>query len=343
MACTPFSTEQHGKFEIGMQPVEQFIARNNLQVPPEVTPEVKRIQRVYQITPSDTAMNALLKKGLDSAYAVVRYDQDEFVETFKGELGGEAQARLTYAKAQQVHTAVLNIATSYLIASTAPAIGGHSQAQIVNPAPRGLDPQAANAGDVIAYPTLEGLFGEMDYCECEHCRSILSPAAYLVNLLQFMDPDPAAWEILWPRGSPSMVVRLSIPGHYLLEQCRKPCRYESRLQVLLSRRPDIQHLPLTCENTNTPLPYIDVVNETLEYYVTHSLTLDNYAGHSTDGDAGRKNCWRARSLSAMRPIQRSRQRFSPLLYPSISRSKTCAAISIGSRSLAGGDGGATQR
>ena len=41
------------------------------------------------------------------------------------------------------------------------------------------------------------------------------------------------------------------------------------LQVLLERRPDIQHLPLTCENTNTPLPYIDLVNETLEYFMSN--------------------------------------------------------------------------
>lgn len=283
-----FLTEQQGKFEIGMQPVEQYLAQNNLPAPPEgVIPEVKRIQRVYQITPSDTAMNALLTKGVDSAYAVVRHDQTEFVETFKAELGGEAQARLAYAKAEQVHNAVLNIATSYLIASAASEIGGQSQAQIVNPTPRGLDPQAANAGDVIAYPTLEGLFGAMDYCECEHCRSILSPAAYLVNLLQFIDPDPGAWTgtvAKWRSehgGAPypfSDITAWNNAGN--------PTDTEiTPLQVLLSRRPDVQHLPLTCENTNTPLPYIDVVNETLEYFVTNSLTLDNYAGHSIGGDA----------------------------------------------------------
>ena len=38
----------------------------------------------------------------------------------------------------------------------------------------------------------------------------------------------------------------------------------------------IQHLPLSCENTNTPLPYIDLVNETLEYYVTNNLSLADY-------------------------------------------------------------------
>src|SRR5207245_532448 len=42
---------------------------------------------------------------------------------------------------------------------------------------------------------------------------------------------------------------------------------QSPLDVLLLRRPDLAHIPLTCENTNTPLPYIDLVNEILEGYV----------------------------------------------------------------------------
>jgi hypothetical protein len=62
-----FLNEHQGQFEIGMQPVEQYIARNNLQIAQEVTQEVKRIQRVYQITPSDRVMNTLLSQGLDSA------------------------------------------------------------------------------------------------------------------------------------------------------------------------------------------------------------------------------------------------------------------------------------
>lgn len=255
-----FLMEQQGKFEIGMQPVEQYIARNKLQIPPEVTQEVKRIQRVYQITPSDRVMNTLLSQGLDSAYTVVnRYDQDEFVETFKEALGGEEIAQLTYAKSEQVHNVVLNLATSYLTTNRAPEIG--LGGQILNP--QILRATGDTASDVIAYPTLENLLGEMDYCTCEHCRSILSPAAYLVDLLLF---------------------------------CDRPINERENPQaVLLERRPDIQHLPLTCENTNTPLPYIDLVNETLEYYITNGLSLADtnpdpninteYKGHSTEGDA----------------------------------------------------------
>src|SRR5207244_1614311 len=54
------------------------------------------------------------------------------------------------------------------------------------------------------------------------------------------------------------------------------------------RRPDIENLPLTCENTNTALPYIDVVNETLEYFIANTiqkLSLKDYQGHDTNGAA----------------------------------------------------------
>ena len=34
--------------------------------------------------------------------------------------------------------------------------------------------------------------------------------------------------------------------------------------ILFDRRPDIANIKLNCENTNTPLPYIDLVNEILE-------------------------------------------------------------------------------
>lgn len=245
-----FLTQHAGQFEIGMQPFGQYVARNNLQVDAEVAQEVTRIQRVYQITPSDEAMNGLLQSGIDSAFAAMRYEQEEFVRAFEGVVGGEQNARLIHAKAQQVHSSVLNVALTYLTARGAPAIG-YDGGAIVNPTPSG----PADAADVIAYGTLESLFGEMDYCTCEHCRSVLSPAAYLVDLLLFAD-RPAS---------------------------EVPSGFENPLTVLLERRPDIQHLPLTCENTNTPLPYIDLVNETLEYYVTNGLSLAGYGGHNTDG------------------------------------------------------------
>ena len=105
---------------------------------------------------------------------------------------------------------------------------------------------------MVASATLENLFGSLDYCDCQDCGSILGPAAYLVDLLHYVDqPSPAGG--------------LSNPQ-----------------DILFGRRPDLQYLPLTCANTNTALPYIDLVNEALEYFVANGFSIAGYQGHDTD-------------------------------------------------------------
>jgi hypothetical protein len=282
-----FLTKHQGVFEIGVQPVEQFIAKNKLQVADKTIQQVKRLQRVYQITPSDQAMTGLLKRGIDSAYHVVLYDKDTFVQSFAADVGGADHAALTYDRSLQIHNAVLNIALSYLNARTAPAIGVHSPPGILDPAP-------ANAGDVIAYATLESLFGSMDFCACDHCRSMLSPAAYLVDLLLFLHADEQEWKDFCTNWRSEHGAPYPFPNQAIWNTANQPQDTEiSPLSVLLSRRPDIEHLPLTCENTNTVLPYIDVVNETLEYFVANAAAnaaqnppkppLDGYFGHDSNG------------------------------------------------------------
>lgn len=38
----------------------------------------------------------------------------------------------------------------------------------------------------------------------------------------------------------------------------------SPVDVLFQRRPDLGHIQLTCENTNTLIPYVDLVAEVLK-------------------------------------------------------------------------------
>ena len=59
-----------------------------------------------------------MKRGIDAAYHVVRYDKDTFVQGFAADLGGADDAALTYDKSVQIHNTVLNIALSYLNART---------------------------------------------------------------------------------------------------------------------------------------------------------------------------------------------------------------------------------
>lgn len=258
-----FLITHESQFAIGAEPIEAYVARHKItDVAPPVVHEIKRLQRVYQMTPDDHTMAALLRHDLDSAYAIVRYDAAGFAREFQDQLGGHENAQKIHARAKQIHGAVLNIAISYLNARVAPTLGGRSPVHVPFTSP------AANSSyPVVAYPTLESLFGSLDYCNCRECRSILSPAAYLVDLLNFID-----------KPSPS-------PG------------YQNPLDVLLKRRPNLQYLALSCENTNTTMPYIDIVNETLEHFVANyrlenpdSLftAMDNFQGHDTDASVTSK-------------------------------------------------------
>ncbi|MBC7826536.1 MAG: hypothetical protein H7122_02230 [Chitinophagaceae bacterium] len=229
-----FLNNNQQKFTIGLQPVKKWEGFGALS---EKSKEgVKTIERLYQLTPSNDAMEALSKTGLTSALQITRYSKGEFMMKYGETFSSTKEAELTYNKASEVQSAVMNLATTYLTYRAAPNIYGIT----------GKLKKEEN--EIIAYPTLEELFGNMDYCACDHCKSVLSPAAYLVDLLQFIDLDDV------------------------------PHDKDNPIEVLLKRRPDIQHLQLTCENTNTILPYIDIVNEILEYYVING-NLDLFKGH----------------------------------------------------------------
>jgi hypothetical protein len=245
-----FLNSHQEEFEIGAEPVDSFIARASVNRPSDaVLAQVKRLQRTYQLTPDDTSMAVLLEHNLDSAYAVTRYDRAGFTRAFSAKLGGEETAGAVHARAQVVFSSVLNIATEYLKSHVGVAIGGTNQMLGGSPSTSGQPPAS-----VVAYPTLETLFGHLDYCSCSDCSSILSPAAYFVDLLHFID-QPAP--------------RLGL---------------ENSQDALFARRPDLQFLDLTCANTNTALPYIDIVNETLEYFVANGLSIDGYEGRNTDDE-----------------------------------------------------------
>src|SRR6185503_16098376 len=113
-----------------------------------------------------------------------RYNQANFVRGFAGLLGGPDVAANIHRRARQVHGAAINVAMSYAHARNAPNWGGGS------PIMGGIGPKSAGA--TAAATTLETLFGSLDTCGCSDCESILSPAAYFVDLLHYLDQPPPA-------------------------------------------------------------------------------------------------------------------------------------------------------
>jgi hypothetical protein len=94
-------------------------------------------------------------------------------------------------------------------------------------------------------PGYDRLFGSLDYIECDQSRSVLSPAAYFVDLMRFIETN-----ITSPNTNPDPVQ--GIPADCRLDQ----------------RRLDLFHLRLDDDNTHTLIPYIDLVNQVLETLVT---------------------------------------------------------------------------
>jgi len=95
--------------------------------------------------------------------------------------------------------------------------------------------------EVVGYlkeiPGFADFFGSQNFCNCKHCQSILGPAAYFVDLMCFVEEN--------------------VTREFFADKPDHPLN-------LRSRRPDLWTLELTCENTNTSIPYLVIINEILE-------------------------------------------------------------------------------
>jgi len=264
-------------FRLGETPVEQFLATRvgPLESISEAEAKTARmqartLQRVYQVTPTNESMPVLLSLGIRSAYDLMGYAENVFarlydakhLELYPGKPAPRGEAQLVYRKAQQVSSVTYNVFAIAKKLENEPHIRGMSAPVEVR--------ESVRNELVKQFPTMEALFGSMDFCACEHCQSVLSPAAYLVDLLQFVDAEPEVWSNFVARW------KLDHDGQDY------STRYRAPYDVLLERRPDLPHIALTCENTHTAMPYIDVVNEILEYFVANGK-LDAEAAHDTTG------------------------------------------------------------
>jgi hypothetical protein len=239
-------------FRLGQQPLDRYLNERNGQLLAGISGEraqaatsgLRTLYRQYQITASDEGMVALQRAGLRSAFEVSGMPQPLFLARHGDQFPTRIEAALTWQRAQQVSAVTLN-----LVAATKQLDSFRLLPSLAVPA---AVVQQQQEELVRQYPTMESLFGSLDFCECSHCRSVLSPAAYLVDLLKFLDDAPAS-----PKNP---------------------------YQALTERRPDLAHLALTCENTHTILPYIDIVNEILEFYLAHGQQLTAAVAYDT-GDA----------------------------------------------------------
>ncbi len=222
-AGTPVSKflESNLGFDFEVHRVGRYIVENpswasalTLAEQPLALATMRDYERLYKLTDSWAEMSALYGAGLKSAYAV-------------HQLGLEAVAAVPgITNASKIHEKACwrSAGSAVLRAKHHPRLNMHALSVL----PKG-NVTASLPAKIADWASL---FGTLDQCSCDHCRSVLGPAAYLVDMLEMLD--------------------------------RVPKSGGTAKTALLDRRPDLKKLALSCENATTPLPYIDVVNEILE-------------------------------------------------------------------------------
>lgn len=193
---------------------------------PEAVQEIKVLKRLSAIAPTAAVGTALLKQEIYSAGQVYAMGEQQLGQALAVHGVPGAVANQVFNESANKYAEALSLASAYSFNQQGPKA-------IIN-----LTAEIDKAGSpmnnlVSGLPDLESLFGSVDYCACEHCKSVYSPAAYFTDLLRFITTKPA------------------VDGSDVKE-------------VLLARRPDLDDIKLNCENAHKPLPYIDLVCEVLE-------------------------------------------------------------------------------
>ncbi|HZJ67879.1 MAG TPA: peptidoglycan-binding protein, partial [Kofleriaceae bacterium] len=189
----------------------------------QVIADLKTLQRGYKLTSRFDHVKAMLAAGHTSAHSISSIGPERFAAQMTEAGATPDEASAMFAAAQQVHATTMTLLGNF-----------HSAFTAATPAAVGQPDPAAAIQALASLPTVQALFGSTDYCSCAECRAIHGPAAYLVDILQFLKSRAAT-------GGPA-----------------------NAGQAVLNRRPDIAQIQLSCGNTNGIVPYIDLVCETLE-------------------------------------------------------------------------------
>lgn len=220
------------------------------KAPEQVAQILPALQRVFKVAPRFEQMEPLLAAGLSSARAIAAIPLELFTAKFGAALGGTPDAQAIYARSQLFAHSAVHLYGQY--ASTL----NLNHPRLLNGNPFSGGSTGANRALADAAPAQvpdwAALFGSPDSCACSDCQSILSPAAYMVDLLHAL-VDP-----------------------YITDGTK------TGTALLFARRPDIGTMQLSCANTNTTLPYIDLVNELLENAVAPGTATKH---DSTDGNS----------------------------------------------------------
>lgn len=227
-------------FDLNASDLDSFLKEHSLSIAKEIEEKIKTVQRLYRLTDIPEAINYLIRNGLHSASEIALVDEERFVAEHGLGLGDK-----------ELSTNIHRLAKNFVAGATLDIERYHSSLNesdsAIKSLPRGfqevrkVSKTAASRTTNVAkqrlqnksYANWKTLFGSINRNSGTQDQSILSPSAYLLDLLEF------------------------------LKQGNAYARF-------IGRRPDIKNLLMTKANAEVPLPTIDLAVELLESLVSQS-------------------------------------------------------------------------
>lgn len=194
--------------------------------------QAKLRQRLLRVWPDHTVAAKLEQLGYDSAARIAFVPRWRFVRDAGTTLNTNEEPNL----AKNIHASASAISEKmkHVYANVHSAVASpHYRASMFS------NTSAAVTDYVQGIPSYQVLFGSLDFCKCDECRSIFSPAAYFLDIMRITD------EYI------TQVNAATIPAGLKLEE----------------RRPDLFTMKLTCSNTNDPVPTIHIINQVMENHL----------------------------------------------------------------------------
>lgn len=215
--------------------------------------QLRAMQRVLAVAEHPTVAQQLMGAGYHTATRIALATRKELVE---GAGLTEAEADHVYARAR---TASLQAVHAWMAVRDA-----QSDAQLIRGVGTAMSVRSGRARQLARWAEL---FGGADACDCDHCQSVLSPAAYFVDLMHYVE-------------------------RFILEPSKSTTSLDSQLAT---RRSDLwEDSLISCKSTNEVVPTLDIVNRLLEKWITvkrpqWQTALQVYGGLAAS-DAANPSC-----------------------------------------------------
>lgn len=218
--------DTHEDFHLREHNVDKYLLDHpGIDIDAKTKEDLKVVQRVHKITAKSVAGAALINEGLHSSMQIYFMGKDRLTNMMTANGVDEKDSFRLYESSKMQYMQVLARLMDY-------------RREFYKDMPKAIIPHTytkTEIQDAIGdIPDLETLFGSLDYCDCPHCKSLYSPSAYLTDMLRFLNE------------------------HLAIDKSK------TVKDILFERRPDLGNIKLNCVNTDTPLPYIDLVCEILE-------------------------------------------------------------------------------